>query len=214
MAISTYAELKAAVSDWMDRSDITGTAADLITLAEARLNRLLDVVETDATLTGATGSGVIDISALNIIEPISLFGSASSDQDEFEVMAKSAGSFPYDDTAGAPGYYAVNGTNIRFDRPLNADYSFRFRYRGRFALSDQATTNDLLTNHPDVYLAASIMWGGVYISDAGKVQGYKMLLDEFISETKSHLAQKKRSTLTPDRALWSKVGSRRGTYVQ
>ena len=45
MAISTYAELQTAVTDWMARSDLSGNAADFITLGEARLNRKLPLRE-------------------------------------------------------------------------------------------------------------------------------------------------------------------------
>lgn len=201
MAISTYSELKDAITEWMDRSDLSGTAADLVTLAEARLNRLVDAVETDATLTGTADSRTVSVSALSIIEPIAVFIADTAGADEREVLIKTPGSFAYNDTSGEPGYVALNGTNLVFDRPLDVAYSIRFRYRGRFALSDAAPTNELLTNHPDVYLAASIMWGGVYIGDAGKVQGFKFLLDEFIAETSSYLAQRKRGVLSPDPAL-------------
>ena len=56
MAITTYTELKSAIADYMARSDLTGNVEDFIALAEARLNRLLKMVETDATLTGTAAS--------------------------------------------------------------------------------------------------------------------------------------------------------------
>lgn len=199
MAISTYSELKTAIADYMARSDLTGNVADFITLAEARLNRLLKMVETDATLTGVLASRRIDISALSLVQPIALF--AVVDGDEIEILPKSDGSFAYDDTAGLPSFYAIDGTNIDFDRPLDSAYSFRFRYQSRFALSDAAPTNKLLTENPDVYLAASIVWGSVYIKDAGQASGFKSILDEFIAETKNILAQSKRGTLTVDPAI-------------
>lgn len=203
MAISTYSELQTAITEWMDRSDLSGSAVDFITLAEARLNRKIEAVETQATLTGTSASRNVDISSLSVIEPMNVYLADSAGADETEIAIRPAGSFPYDDTAGFPGFVAVNGGNLTFDRPLDAAYSIRFQYRGRFALSDAAPTNDLLTYHPDVYLAASIVWGGVYIADSSKVQGFKALLDEFIAETKNHISQKKRGVAVPDPALVS-----------
>lgn len=199
MAITTYTELKAAIADYMARSDLTGNVADFIALAEARLNRLLKMVETDATLTGVAASRRIDISSLSLIQPIALF--AVVDGDEVQIHPKLDGSFTYDETAGLPSFYAMDGTNIDFDRPLDDAYTFRFRYQSRFALSDAAPTNKLLTDHPDVYLAASIVWGSVYIKDVSQAAGFKSLLDEFIAETKNVLSQSKRGTLTVDQAL-------------
>ena len=212
MAISTYAELQAAITYWMDRSDLSGNAEDFITLAEARLNRLIDAVETNASLTGTVDSRNVDVSALSIIEPIAIYVTDGVSGDELEVEIVAPGTYAFDDTSDRPGYVALDGDNLVFDRPLDQAYAIRFRYRGRFALSDAAPTNGLLTNHPDVYLAASIMWGGVYIADANKVQGFKILLDEFISETRNHLSQAKRSVLKPDRALSMMVGVRSTGY--
>lgn len=212
MAISTYSELKTAISDWMDRTDLTGNVTDFITLAEARLNRKIDAVETDATLTGTVDSRNVSVSALSVIEPMAVFIADTAGGDEREVQIKAPGTFAYNDTSGEPGFVALNGTNLVFDRPLDVAYSIRFRYRGRFALSDAAPTNDLLTNHPDVYLAACIMWGGIFIRDTASVAGFKSLLDEFMGETSSHIAQRKRGTLSPDPAL-AAITSRAAIYT-
>ena len=199
MAISNYTDLKAAISDWLDRSDLSGNAADFITLAEARFNRLLNVVEADATFTGVVGSREIDISSISLIEPIGVFLSNNSDEDEISIAT--AGTIEFENTSAYPSFATFDGAKIKFNCPLDAAYSIRLRYRGKFALSDASPTNDLLADHPDVYLAGSIVWGGVYIADAGKVQGFKTLLDEFIDETQNHLSQKKRGLARPSSDL-------------
>ena len=43
MALGTFTELKDAVADWLDRSDLTSRIPDFIALAEARLNRELRI---------------------------------------------------------------------------------------------------------------------------------------------------------------------------
>lgn len=199
MAISTYSELQTAVSDFMDRADVAGNVVDFITLAEARLNRLLKVIETDATLTGVADSRRIDISSLSITVPIALF--CVVDGDEEPVVQKADGDFAYSETSFQPSFWAIDGTNIDFNCPLDQAYTFRLRYQGRFALSVAAPTNDLLTKHPDIYLSAAIVWGGMFVRDSGLIGDYKTMLDEFIFETKNTLRQKKRSVLTVDPAL-------------
>lgn len=201
MAISTYSELQTAITEWMDRSDLSGNVVDFITLAEARLNRKIEFVETTTTLTGVVGSRNVDVSALSIIEPMQVYLTSSGTGDETEVDIKGPGTFPFSDDSGFPGYVSLDADNLVFDRPLDEAYSIRFRYRGRFALSDAAPTNDLLTDHPDVYLAASIVWGGIYIADVNKAAAFKSILDEFIKETRNHLAQRRRGVISPDPAL-------------
>lgn len=199
MAISTYTELQQAVQDWMDRTDIAGNVVDMVTLAEARLNRKLKVVETNATLTGTAGSRSIDISGLAIVQPITL--KLNEDFREWDITPRENGTFDYGDTSSRPSFWSIDGTNIVFDVPLDQNYPFRFRYRGRFALSDAAPTNDLLEKHPDAYLAASIVWGGLFTEDDRKISTWKALLDEAISEISSTINQNQRGQLTVDPGL-------------
>lgn len=201
MSISNYTELQASVGNWMARSDLSGDAADFIMLGEAALNRELDPVETDAALTGVVDSRSIDISALPMDEPIALFIKDSVTSDEMELTPKTDGTFPYQSTSGQPRYWSIDGSNIDFDRPCDQAYSFRFRYSERFALSDSAPTNWLLTNHPDVYLAATLIWGGLFTRDSEIGSTYAQVLDRAVPSIKHKIAQKKRALLTVDRAL-------------
>jgi hypothetical protein len=206
MSISNYSELQTAITEWMDRSDLTGNAADFITLAEARLNRRLKGLEIDATLSGTDGAQTIDISSLSLAEPIALY--CTTHGDEYEILLKGNGTIAYKETAGSPEFYVIDGDNIEFNRPQSGDQTYRFVYQARYALSDSVTTNWLLTNHPDVYLAASIVWGNVYIKDIQTAVIFKQTLDEFIKETRNYIAQKKRGNRSVDDALLVNTSNR------
>jgi hypothetical protein len=202
MSISTYAELQTAVLDWMSRSDLTGNVEDFITLAEAKLNRRIPAVQTDVTLTGTLNARRIDVSANSVVSGIALFLIDPSTSDERQLVAKQDGTFAYDNTSGEPRYWAMDSTSyVDFDCPLDTAYTFRFRIKQRYALSDSATTNWLLTYHPDIYLAASILWGGGFTRDLETASGFKSLLDEGIPEVRRVIAEMNRSELTVDRAL-------------
>ena len=203
---TTYSELKASVSDWMARSDVSGVAAEFIALGEARLNRKIEMDSIDATLVGVAGSRRIDVSSLKVVEPNALHIVING--EERKLTPKPDGNFEYSDELDEPNFYGMEGQNIDFDVLCASAYEFRFTYRGRFALSDSAPTNDLLTNHPDVYLAASLIWGGVYLKDGQAAMGFKTLLDEFIEETTQENSQRKRGTISPPSELASLTGSR------
>lgn len=211
MAISTYSELKTALPDWMARGDISGNVEDMIKLAEARLNRVLKPVVTDLTLTGTANSRRIDISANNVVEPIALFLNETSGWER-EIVKKADGTFRYLDDSGEPRFWAVddNCTYIDFDRKLSEASTFRFRASQRFALSDSAPTNWLLSKHPDVYLLAPLVWGGAYIKDFAYASTLKGALDEAMAEVRNVLSRQNRSTLTVDVAL-SDIGKRRAS---
>lgn len=199
MALSNYTELQASALDWMTRAGQTGQVADWITLAEARLNRDLGAVETDATINGVSGSRRIDISALAMVQPIALF-LAEVGNDEVFITPKADGTFPYLEDVGRPRVWALDGANIDFDRILDGAYPFRLRYRQRFNLA-ASSTNWLLTNHPDVYLAATLMWGAGYNEDWSNGSVWKGILEEAIPSIRSTIAQSKRSVSTVDRGL-------------
>jgi len=205
MAITNYTELQQAVQDWMDRTDIAGNVVDMITLAEARFNRKLKVVETNVTLTGSAGSRTIDIASYSIVQPVTL--KLNDTFQEWDLVPRANGTFDYGDTSARPSVWSIDGDNIVFDVPLDQPYTFRFRYQGRFALSDAAPTNWLLTHHPDAYLAASIVWGGLFTEDDRKISTWKGLLDEAMGEISSVLNQNKRGQLTVDPGL-SVIGRR------
>jgi hypothetical protein len=209
MAISTYSELQTAANNYAEAANAAARLQEFIALGEAKLNRRLGPVETDTTLTGVANSRRIDISSLSIVQPLALF-LAETGNDEVRVHFKTDGTFPYLSASGRPAYAAfdVSTTYIDFDRPLSSAYPFRFRYRQRFALSDAVPTNWLLTNHPDVYLAATMMWGAGYREDLSMGQVWKTLLDEAIPEIQHTIAQSKRGTLTVDPALAGIGGGR------
>jgi hypothetical protein len=199
--ITTYAELKTAIPAWMYRDDIAEDtqAAEFIQLAEARLNRELDPVSTDATLTGTISSRRIDISSLSMETPIALF--IKENGQENPISQRADGTFPYSDTNGKPQIWGLEGDNIDFDRPCDQAYTFRLSYNQRFALSDSATTNWLLTNHPDIYLAATMAWGRAYENDGRGVGQWLSILRTELPKIKRVIAASKVGTVRVDPML-------------
>lgn len=195
-----YAELQTEVVDWMERQGQSAKAPLWVQLAEARFNRELGVVETNSTLSGAFGSRSIDISSLSMTQPIALFLSDPGRNEE-TLTPKSEGTFEYRSGTGRPKFWAIDGRAITFDCPLGSPYSFRFRYRQRFELSSSVPTNWLLENHPDLYLAGTMMWGAGYNMDWPNGSVWKQVIEEVLPQVKSQIAQSKRGTATVDPAL-------------
>lgn len=117
------------------------------------------------------------------------------------MVQRAAGTYPLIDVSGEPAIWSLDGRSIVFERDMDQDYTFRFRYQERFSLSDDSDTNWLLDQHPDVYLAASIVWGGVFVQDGNYASSFKAVLDETIPKVRSTIAQSKRGVLTVDPAL-------------
>lgn len=204
LSLAGYTDLQATALDFMER---TGVAADTaaapvwVQLAEARLNRELGPVEADASLTGTIGSRSLDISAISMVEPVALFIADSSSDDEGKMLPFAGANMPFLSTSGAPTKWMLDSfTTIKLDRPCDSAYAFRLRYRQRFALAT-TSPNWLLTNHPDVYLAATLMWGAGYNETWASGQAWKAILDEAIPSIRNTLAKGRKGRLVVDPGL-------------
>ena len=210
LTLASYLDLKSVIPVWLDRQDdddISTKTALYIKMAEARLNRELDVVETDATLTGVSSSRSLDTSSLTIVEPIALWIVVNGDEEA--MTPRPDGTFPYEGTSGKPRFWGMDASYARIDmdRPCDQAYSFRFRFVERFALSDDVTTNWLLTNHPDLYLYAALFEGFNQLQASESAAKFDGLTRDRISAVKSQLAQTKRSKLVVPPML-ARIGRR------
>lgn len=201
MALANYTDLKTSITSWMTRSDMGGFAEDFITLAEARLNRELNPVETDATITGTIDARTIDVSAQSVEEAIALFLVNPDTGDERKLTPKGPGEFAYANQSGEPDLWTLDGSTIKFNCPLDRAYSFRFRFTQRFKLSDDAPTNWLLTYHPDIYLSATLIWGNILKRASDEAAPFMAVLADGIPAVRHTLSQSKRAVLTVDPAL-------------
>lgn len=168
MAISTRAELRTAVTNWLITSYDTDRIDEWIALGEAEVNRLLIAkggirdMETsaDLSLTASTRTVALPtrfrsarrvyldtspITKLKFIDPL----------DYWEKYISSETSKPLN--------FSFEGDDMLVGPIPDTSYTAKMLYFQGFApLSDSVSTNDLLTNHPDIYLAATLKWGWTF----------------------------------------------------
>jgi hypothetical protein len=182
MAIGTYAQLQSAVADWAARADLSPRMADYITMAEARFNRELRVrqMETEATVTMSEGTGTLPTDFL-AVNRVTYQGSPVTEL-YYQTPAYLQDAYP-DTTAGDPVVYTLEGLSIKV-RPITST-SIKMLYWQKIpALSDAATTNWLLTAHPDLYLAATLAEVAQWepdMNDAGRYEARTQDLIERLS---------------------------------
>lgn len=201
MPFSNKGELLDATILWMDRNDIQGEADDFLTLAESGLNRELAALEVDTAITGTISSDEIDISTDAVNVPISLWMPSTTGQSEIELLKLGAGTFPQLTPAGTPTIWSYEDDTIVFDRPLGAAYTFRLHHTINFNLVDDTDTNWLLTNHPDVYFSAVIVWGALFAIDSEMASMYAAPLNSFVTAVNKQAAKRKKGKLRTDPAL-------------
>lgn len=205
MAIGTFAELQTAAANWPVRSDTTYTnrVTEFITLAESRINRDLGTIRmawTDVTLTGSTSSRTITLPT-GFVEAGSMFLTTYSVQTRLTPYV--TGSRALRTQNGIPTEWAVNGANVEFDCPCDQAHTFLFRYRARWQLvAVTATTNWLLTNHPDVYLAATLVEGYKFMRSNEEAVSWEVRYKAAVDEVNENEARSVAvATLAVDPAL-------------
>lgn len=160
-SLGTYAELQSAIASWnFARTDLP--VENIILLAETRINRDLKLrnAYSDQALTAvvdartiALPSGFISASDCWIVQT---WGR--------ELLSPILPAINTAAESGKPCYWAIDGETLAFERPCDDDYSIVLRCITKLALAS-TSTNWLLTNYPDVYLAASNVEAATWIQD-------------------------------------------------
>ncbi len=184
MAITTYAELQAAAANWLIRADLTARIPEFITLAESRLNRTLRtrLAEAEVGLTATVGSRTIALPA-GFSEPLAVWVVDSSGRRPLRFiepsLSRASGS------TGRPETWSIDGATLAFDRPCDQAYGFVLRMLAKFALSNAAPTNALLSDYPDAYLFATLSEAGPFLRDDDLAAAYEARLTRAIGEINS-----------------------------
>jgi len=181
MAITTYGELQAATANWLVRGDLVARIPEFIALAETRLNRVLRarLAEAEAALTATPGGRTIPLPA-GFAEPLALWIVQGTDRVALRFIEPSL--LAASSLQGRPAIWSVDGANLAFDRPCDQAYALVFRMLTKFALSDAAPTNALLSDSPDVYLFATLAEAGPFLRDGELAQAYEDRLSRAIAE--------------------------------
>ena len=175
MAITTYAELKTAIGDWLNRADLDQKIPDFIRLAESTLNDVLRQADMVAQTTGITitsGRATLPADALEVV-----YAQVASAEDEplEQVSPQQLTMLRRTRTRDAanPRFFAIIGRQIVVT-PTPSSGSLDIDYYQRIpALTDSNTTNWLLTDAPHVYLYTSLLHATPFLMDDARYQVFQ-----------------------------------------
>jgi len=185
MAIGTFAELKVAAANWLDRSDLTDRIPEFISLAEARFNRILRIrdMETVSTAISTVAgtreydlpTGFVQMKEFHLTtDPLTPLSYITP-----EMMTRmQAGS-----TKAKPEVFTIIADKVRLGPNPDAVYTTSMLYYKTFtALSASNTTSDMLTNNPDVYLYGTLLEAEPFIMNDERVAlwatAFKQAIDD------------------------------------
>ena len=186
MALTTYAELKTSIGDWLNRTDLTSAIPDFISLAEAQIERNL---RTRQMLSRSTATIDTEYAAvpddfletksfkLNTNPPTPLQFETIDSLDSLSVIYR---------TATTPAYFSVVGGQFRFLPVPDTSYTGELAYYAKLSkLSSTNTTNWLLTAAPDIYLYGSLMQAAPYLQDDARITTWAALYKTGLEELKT-----------------------------
>lgn len=167
-----YGELKAAVTAWINRSDVP--AVDMVSLAEAEIRRDVRVIAQENVLTGSLSSGRFAVPAdflesrqLTVGGKVYNFVPPEQYQIEQEMQSKAR----YFTRIG--GFmYVVHGDAEDFSLIYVAAFP---------QLVSDTDTNWVLTNAHDVYLFCALKHAAIWSKDVEAAQAYQSVYGSAVS---------------------------------
>jgi len=171
MAIGTYDELKTAVANWLDRDDLTDRIPEFIALAEARMNRVLRLRMMESKYTASTvasqrnyalPTGYIQMRNFQInTSPVTPLQYVSP-----EIYDRLWGG----STGGTPQFYTIITNEIQLGPVPGSVLTLEMLfYKKITALSGTNTTEQMLTDNPDIYLYGALLEAEPFIMNDERV---------------------------------------------
>jgi hypothetical protein len=185
MTIATYADLQAAVNNWLDHSLFTARVPEFIALFEAAANRRLRVrqMEATATLTPGSGGTVALPSDYLAWRRVTWTGQI---RNELEYVHPSyfQAAYPASPT-DVPRFFTIEGSTLEItpldQTPLQLDYFQKIPALSA-GPSDGSGTNWLLTAHPDLYLFGALIEAETFGANDERAPLWKARRDEIFDE--------------------------------
>ena len=180
MALSTYAELKTGIANWLNRTDLTDEISDdFIKLTEADFNAKLrirameqiDTITIDSE-TETVPTGVISVRSFYILLSSNKYPlEYITPHNMFEIRGGSR--------SGRPRSYTIErdheAETFRLGTSPDTSYTgYLSYYKAISALSASNTSNWMLANHPAVYLYGSLFHAANFLGgiDPQQVQNW------------------------------------------
>ena len=179
MAITNYSELKSAIADWLDRTDLTDSIPNFIALTEARHKRDFKLRRLETRVTANT---VADQEYYSLPDNYIAMRNIQLNTDPktpLEYLTPEqmdriyAGSIK-----GKPKAYSIMVNDIQLRPTPDGVYQIELLYYKHVnPLSDSNATNEILDNHPDIYLYGALVEAEPYLQNDKRIQTWASLYD-------------------------------------
>ena len=178
MALSTFSDIKAAVADWLDRSDLTTQIPDFIRLAELRIYRELRMPPMEAVVTVASSNQAVALPS-NYVEMKSVTAKGTPDKGlkrvSYRDQSKTTGT-------GIPSTYSRRANEIIVHPAPDSSTDYELYYWADIgSIIDEADGQNWFTeNAPDILLYGALLEASPYLNDDERVGIWQTAFKESI----------------------------------
>jgi hypothetical protein len=187
MALDTYANLKTAIADFLNRDDLTNSIDDFIDLAEAHMNREIRHWDMEKRATAVLNTQYTALPN-DFVEPIRFMitdGNTSTVEgvSSYEIARLR---MTNNNATGRPQNYAVIDGSIEVWPSPDTSYTLEMAYYEKIdSLNNSTTSNWILTRFPDAYLYGSLIHSAPYLADDQRIQTWSALYLKAMSDINS-----------------------------
>jgi len=182
MAITTYAELKTAIADFLNRDDLTSAVPTFVSLAEADMQRRVRHWRMEKRSTASLDTQYSALPA-DFVEVIRFYVT-SNDTKPLELISQAElldRKAKRHNAGGTPAYYALTAGELEIYPVPDGTYDVELYYISRIpALSDSNASNWLLEQYQDAYLYGSLIHSAPYLTDDARIQVWAALYQNAI----------------------------------
>lgn len=179
MAINTLALLKQAIGNWSHRTDISDVIDNFIELAENEIDKrlMLRSNELRATATMSTSSRFLELPTRYLkMRRLSLINGTLN----YEIEQKAPEAMQIENAAGRPRIYTIT-SQLEFDRVPDSAYILEMSYFSRLEpLTTSNTSNDVLTNYPDLYMWGALAQLALWEKDPDQLAIYQLKFNQAV----------------------------------
>jgi hypothetical protein len=180
MAITTYAELQAAIGNWLDHSLFTARIPEFVALFEAAANRRLRVREQETATSLTPSAGAAALPADYLAWRRVTFAGSPRVELQYVHPSYLQAAWP-SSPADIPRIFTIEGSTLKV-RPVN-DTALELDYFAKVpALTDAAPANWLLAAHPDLYLFGALVEAEMFGANDERAPIWKARRDEIFDE--------------------------------
>lgn len=180
MALATYSDLKTSIASWLHRSDLTNVIPDSITLTEADFNRRIRVAQMEVRASASFDEAYENLPT-DFLEMREIKVNSSPARSLQYMTPQQMTEFYPTLNSGTPEFYTLVDSTIRLNKTPSSEVEMAYYVRIP-ALTDDAPTNWMLTNHPDVYLYGSLAAMEPFIENDDRLTMWKSLYEKALSD--------------------------------